>query len=225
MAGSRGLGSDRTVGTQLAVKVSYRSKTDLVAEAIKSMIHNGELEGGDALHQREIADRLGVSPTPVREALRRLEAEGFVLIEPHRPAVVVQPDGREFYQSAVILGTLEGLGAELAAKRVTAEDIEALAAINRRLAAASDSAEIMALDRDFHLRICEITGSQVLSSQLNLLWRTIHSGPRPDILQEEWRKQHEVIIDALAMGDCSEARDATNSHVLDAFKSFAPTEV
>ncbi|HVR33736.1 MAG TPA: GntR family transcriptional regulator [Acidimicrobiia bacterium] len=209
----------------MAVKVSYRSKTDLVAEAIKAMIHNGELEAGEALHQREIADRLGVSPTPVREALRRLEAEGFVLIEPHRPAVVVRPDSREFYQSAVILGTLEGLGAELAAKRVTAEDIEALVVINRRLAAASDNAELTALDREFHLRICEITGSQVLSSQLKLLWRTIHIGPLPDIPKDEWLAQHQLIIDALAMGDCSEARDATNSHVLDAFKAFAPTEM
>jgi DNA-binding GntR family transcriptional regulator len=204
--------------------VNYRSKTDLVADAIKSMIHSGELTSGEKLHQREVADKLGVSPTPVREALRRLEAEGFVAIEHHRPAVVVRPDDAELYGNAMIIGALEGLGAELAAKKVTSGDIEALVELNDRLAEVSTLSERMSLDREFHLKICEITGYPFLISQLNLLWRMIGDGPPVETPIEDWVAQHRVIIDALAAGDCSEARDATNNHVLDGFKNYAPSE-
>ena len=208
----------------MATKVSYRSKTDLVADAIKAMIRSGELETGAQLQQREIADRLGVSPTPVREALRRLEAEGFVQSEPHRPAVVVRPDNSDSYESAVILGTLEGLGAELAAKKVTDDDINTLEILNRQLASAESASERMELDRDFHFRICKITGSSVLLSQLNLLWRTIGDGRGRDIPVAEWVGQHQTIINALSAGDCSEARDATSNHVLDGFRRYAPAD-
>jgi DNA-binding GntR family transcriptional regulator len=204
--------------------VNYRSKTDLVADAIKSMIHRGELTSGDELHQREVADRLGVSPTPVREALRRLEAEGFVSIEPHRPAVVMRPDETEIYGTAIILGTLEGLGAELAAKKVTADDIEDLVELNDKLGNATTLSERASLDRDFHLRICEITGYPLLRTQLSLLWRIIGDEPNIQIPVEEWLTQHRSIIDALAAGDCSEARDATNQHVLAGFKNYASPE-
>jgi DNA-binding GntR family transcriptional regulator len=208
----------------MAVRVSYRTKTDLVADAIKSMIQSGELEPGTELHQRVVAEWLGVSPTPVREAMRRLEAEGFVSIEPHRPALVVTPDDSESYDRALILGALEGLGAEMAAKKVRPGDIEALVDLNRRLAAADTPAEKVSLDRQFHLRICEITGSPILLAQLNLLWRTVGDNLSMRASVEDWATQHQSIIEALEAGDCSEARDATNSHVLDGFRDLAPVE-
>jgi DNA-binding GntR family transcriptional regulator len=206
----------------MAPKVAYRSKTDLVAEAIKEMVQSGELEPGTELRQREIADILGVSPTPVREALRRLEAEGFVASEPHRAAVVVRPENSEVYQNALIRGTLEGLGAELAAKKVTSEDIEMLTELNARLGQAADLAEASRIDREFHLRIYEITGSPVLISQINFLWRTLGDGPPVDRPLDDWVGQHQKIIEALAAGDCSEANAATNSHIVDGFKGYAP---
>lgn len=206
----------------MASKVSYRSKTDLVAEAIREMVRSRELAPGTELRQREIAERLGVSPTPVREALRRLEAEGYVASEPHQAAIVVWPEKPEIYETAVIRGKLEGLGAELAAKKVTPEDISDLNALNARLAEAVDAAERLDIDREFHLRVCEITGSPVLLSQLNLLWRNLEAGPLEDLSTDDWVGQHERIIEALSKGDCSEARDTTNSHILGGFKAYAP---
>lgn len=208
----------------MSSKVAYRSKTDLVAEAIKEMVRNRELEPGTELRQREIAERLGVSPTPVREAFRRLEAEGYVATEPHQAAIVVWPEKPEVYETAVIRGTLEGLGAELAAKKVTSEDIADLTVLNARLANASDAAERLEIDRDFHLRICEITGSPALLAQLNLLWRNFESDPPEDMSTERWVTEHEKIIQALFDGDCSEARAATNDHILDGFKAYAPQD-
>lgn len=206
----------------MATKVAYRSKTDLVAEAIREMVRSRELKPGTELRQREIAERLGVSPTPVREALRRLEVEGYVASEPHQAAVVVWPDKPEIYETAVIRGTLEGLGAELAAKKVTSEDLSDLDDLNTRLATATGAAERLEIDREFHLRICEITGSPVLLSHLNLLWRNLERDLLEDMSTDHWADEHEKIIQALSKGDCSEARDATNDHILDGFKAYAP---
>jgi DNA-binding GntR family transcriptional regulator len=207
----------------MASRVSYRTKTDLVADAIRSMIQSGELQPGTELHQRMVAELLGVSPTPVREAMRRLEAEGFVSIEPHRSAMVVVPDDSQ-YEGALILGALEGLGAEMAAKKVRPGDIDSLVELNQRLAEAGTVTEKLRLDREFHTRICEITGSPILLSQLNLLWRTMGDVPLLEGSVRSWAAQHQVIIDALAGGDCSEARDATHAHVLDGFRDLAPSE-
>jgi DNA-binding GntR family transcriptional regulator len=206
----------------MSSKVAYRTKTDLVAEAIKEMVRNRELEPGMELRQRDIAERLGVSSTPVREALRRLEAEGYVASEPHQPAIVVWPEKSDIYETAVIRGTLEGLGAELAAKKVTPEDMADLIALNAGLADATDPIERLQIDREFHLRICEITGSPALLAQLNLLWRNLETGPPVKVSSDRWVTEHEQILQALSEGDCSEARSVTHEHVLDAFKAYAP---
>lgn len=208
----------------MSSKVAYRTKTDLVAEAIKEMVRNRELEPGMELRQRDIAERLGVSPTPVREALRRLEAEGYVASEPHQAAIVIWPEKSDVYETAVIRGTLEGLGAELAAKKVTPADMADLTALNARLVKATDAAERLQIDREFHLRICEITGSPALLAQLNLLWRNLETGPPGEMSSDRWVTEHEKILQALSKGDCSEARAVTNEHVLDGFKAYAPQD-
>jgi DNA-binding GntR family transcriptional regulator len=205
-------------------KVDYRSKTDLVADAVRLMIQNGELPPGTELRQRDLAQLLGVSSTPVREALRRLEAEGYVANEPHRGTIVFWPEKGDIYETAVLRGMLEGRGAELAAKRVTASDLEQLRELNRRLIGSKDRAESLALDRQFHTHICEITGSSVLLNQLNLIWRALGDGAHIQIKLEQWARQHQVIIDALAAGDCSEAKAATKSHAMEGLEAYAPTD-
>jgi len=208
----------------MAPKVDYRSKTDLVADAVKVMIQSGELAPGIELKQRDLAELLGVSSTPVREALRRLEAEGYVANEPHRGTVVLSPGETDLYETAVLRGMLEGRGAELAAKRVTARDLEDLEDLNRRLVESPGHTERLALDRKFHLRICEINGSSVLINQLNFIWRAVGNGTHIEIDPTEWARQHQVIIDALAAGDCSEAKAATYSHALEGFEPVPPVD-
>src|SRR5580704_17973876 len=72
----------------------YVSKTDLVAALIRELIITGELAAGGQLRQRELAQRFGVSQTPVREAMRRLESEGLVVGDTHRGFTVVELDDR-----------------------------------------------------------------------------------------------------------------------------------
>jgi len=202
--------------------LSYRSKTDLVADALKEMMQSGELAPGATLRQRDVAEQLGVSPTPVREAFRRLEAEGFIVTEAHRAAVVVRSANNRLYENAVIRASLEGLGARLAAERIQDDDLRELESINEQLANAPDHQAALVLNRRFHFRIYEITESPVLLAQLNLLWRTLGDGPPTDRPLSESVAHHQDIIDALRTRDGGRAEAATGHHIIDAFASLAP---
>jgi DNA-binding GntR family transcriptional regulator len=202
--------------------LTYRSKTDLVAVALKEMMHSGELAPGATLRQRDVAEQLGVSPTPVREAFRRLEAEGFIVTEAHRAAVVVRSENNRLYENAVIRAALEGLGAKLAADRIDDEDLRALETLNEQLANAPDHQAALGLNRRFLFRIYEITESPVLLAQLNLLWRTLGDGPPVDRPLSESVAHHQEIIAALRARDGDQAQAATSHHIIDAFASLAP---
>jgi pimeloyl-ACP methyl ester carboxylesterase len=80
----------------------YVSKTDLVAALIRELIITGELEPGEQLRQRDLAQRFGVSQTPVREAMRRLESEGLLLCDTHRGFTVVEPEGGQRRRRRVV---------------------------------------------------------------------------------------------------------------------------
>lgn len=207
---------------QMPPGLTYRSKTDLVADALKEMMHSGELAPGATLRQRDVADQLGVSPTPVREAFRRLEAEGFIVTEAHRAAVVVRSENNRLYENAVIRAALEGLGAKLAAERIDEADIRDLESLNEQLANAPDHQAALALNRKFHFRIYEITESPVLIAQLNLLWRTLGDGPPTDRPLSESVAHHQDIIESLRARDGEKAEAATSRHIIDAFASLAP---
>ena len=201
---------------QPRVRNIYRSKTDLVASAIKEMIHSGELESGSTLRQREVADLLGVSPTPVREALRRLEAEGFVVYSDHSSAAVVRSEDAALYENALIRAALESLGTELATAKATVDDVDRLDAINEQYANSHEEEEIVDLNREFHFAVYEIADLPVLTSQLNLLWRSLDGGPRVDRPLSESVEQHRQILDAIRSGDALVAGRLVRAHILDA---------
>jgi len=202
--------------------VQYQSKSDLVADALRRMIESGDLEPGTHLRQRDVADMLGVSPTPVREAFRRLEGEGYIVTEPHRASVVVRSEDSRLYENALIRAALESLGASLAAQYVTPDAIGELEALNRQLAESTDTETARIANRRFHFRIYELTGSPVLLAQLNLLWRTLGNGPHVDRPLEESVRQHHEIIDALRKKDGDKAAAATSRHILEAHQALAP---
>ena len=124
------------------------------------MIHKGELEPGAVLRQRDLAELLGVSATPVREALRKLEEEGLLLSEPHSSTIVVRAADRALYENAQIRAALESLGTELAADRATDDEITPLEELNNEFRESVDDAA-MGLNRQFHFRVYEIAASPV----------------------------------------------------------------
>jgi DNA-binding GntR family transcriptional regulator len=186
------------------------------------MIETGELEPGSHLRQRDVAELLGVSPTPVREAFRRLEGEGFIVTEPHRASMVVRSETSRLYENALIRAALESLGASLAADHVTDEAIEELEELNRQLAESTDTGTAQEANRRFHFRIYELTESPVLLAQLNLLWRTLGNGPHVDRSTAESVRQHAEIIEALQAKDGPRAAAVTSDHIVEAHRAMAP---
>jgi DNA-binding GntR family transcriptional regulator len=195
--------------------VNFLSKSDFVADGIRDMIRNGELGPGATLRQRDIAERFGVSPTPVREALRRLEAEGFIVTQLHRGATVVRPEASRLIENFRIRAVLESLAAEVAAERVTGEDLEEIAALHHELAECDpeDPTVFDDLNRRFHFRVYESARSPVLSVLLNHLWQAL--GLPPTVLRghADSVKQHGALLEALQAGDAKRAAELTRHHV------------
>jgi DNA-binding GntR family transcriptional regulator len=199
----------------------YLSKIDMVTAALRELIMHGEFHAGDSLRQRDLAERFNVSATPVREALRRLESEGLVRHSPHAGVSVVEVDYGATMENFRIRAALEGLAVELAAERVTDEDIEELEELNRQLAAHEGHQQADELNRRLHFRIYELAGSPLLISLLRRLWSSFPLGPQVVRPIDQSIEQHAAIIDALRDRDAAAASALTQQHILEAMRSQA----
>jgi DNA-binding GntR family transcriptional regulator len=199
----------------------YLSKIDMVTAALRELIMNGEFHAGDSLRQRDLAERFNVSATPVREALRRLESEGLVSHSPHAGVSVVEVDYGATVENFRIRAALEGLAVELAAERVTDEDVRGLEEINAKLARQRQPQKISELNRELHFRIYELAASPLLISLLRRLWNSFPLGPQVVRPLEQSVEQHAGIIEALAAHDAAKAARLTQEHVLEAMRSLA----
>lgn len=193
----------------------YASKADIVCALLRERIIGGELKPGEALKQRSLAIMFGVSQTPVREALMRLESEGLVRIDPHRGATVTSSERGAEQDNAQIRAALEALGVAMAARQVTEQQLDRLRALNAVMEGmADDDPGYPAANRAFHFQVYELAQSPVLLSLMRLLWKSILLGPmtaRPH--RESWR-QHEELIDALAEHDEERAAAVMRRHIL-----------
>src|SRR6266508_1527471 len=153
--------------------LQIQSVVDQVYAAVRSRILSGELPRGSRLPQTSLADELGVSRTPLREALRRLATEGLVDFEANRGATVAQHDLTDMLHAWRARLTLEPPAARLAAQ---VRDIEALdrmeAAVARQRQVADDIAESFAVNREFHLALVAAAGNPHLSQFARMLWLT-----------------------------------------------------
>ncbi len=191
----------------------FESKTDLVARRLRQMITDGTMLPGAILRQRDLAIQFGVSATPIREALQRLEAEGYVESQLHRGASVVRPDAVRDEENSRIRAVLEALATEWAAERATQEDLDEIAAIHERFKAAVPHGDLLELNRQFHLRIYSASGSQVLLSLIGHLWVAFRGGPNVEKAAEHSIPEHEEILDALNARDPQRAASAMERHI------------
>lgn len=200
-----------------AARPGYVSKTDMVAALLRELIITGDLAAGEQLRQRDLAVRFGVSQTPVREAMRRLESEGLVVGDTHRGFTVVEPDTGRSEENFQIRAALESLGAALAAEKIDSAGIERLTALNAAMSrlAESDPA-YLELNREFHFSLYEYARSPLLMSLMRLLWASLHGGPRVLRTHAESARQHEAILAALRAHDGAAAGRHTYHHIMDA---------
>ncbi|MFM9436221.1 DNA-binding GntR family transcriptional regulator [Janthinobacterium sp. CG_23.3] len=183
-----------------------------VYRTIKQWIVALQLAPDELIRDQDIAERLGVSRTPVREALRRLEDEGLVVTRFHKWTKVAPAAMAEAAQLYPVVAALEASAVELALPHLTAADLARLAALNAALALAIDGADVAPsalLDRAFHALLVRRSGNQELARLLATLLPRIerielaHFGNQPVARQSV--REHAAIIDALQLGDGASA--------------------
>lgn len=146
---------------------------ELVVERLRSLIVTQELADGTRLRERQLADRLGVSRTPLRDALKVLAAEGLVRIEPKRGAMVRHPSPAEIEEKLSVLAVLEGFAGECAARLATDAEIAGIGHLHDELTAAferQDRADYFRVNQDIHRAIVATARNETLAkvhAQLN----------------------------------------------------------
>jgi DNA-binding GntR family transcriptional regulator len=153
--------------------LSRSSLSQQAYEEIKGFLMRGKLKPGQRLVSRALATDLGISTTPVREALFRLASEQALVLD-HRNTVLV-PDLRrsEYCEIRDIRIELEGLAAERAAAEASAADIEHLSKLQERHIAAQDSADLedaLAVNGEFHFALCRMSKLPTLLKMVEMLW-------------------------------------------------------
>ncbi|MFJ5174733.1 GntR family transcriptional regulator [Streptomyces griseoviridis] len=193
-----------------------------VLATLRQDIIAGRLCPGDRLVERELAERLGVSRVPVREAIRALVAEGFVHFESARRTVVRRLTPTDVKELFELREALEVYAAGLAAARATPEALAELRALLARSAAATeadDAEAITDINTLFHDRILALAGNSLLISVMEpvdgrLRWLTRQNEEWPQLLTE-----HRDLYNAIASGDPDRARAHALTHVKANYRS------
>ena len=210
------------------------STVERLAGAIQAQVLRGDVPVGTRLRQEALAEEFGVSRTPVREALRQLQATGLVELLPNRGAVVRGPSAREIREAYEVRAELEGLAARLAAERISDRDVvrlrEAQALFRksvttliarraRRPAPWKDESVWVRANDLFHQAILDAAGNGRLNDTIadlhrsfprDLTWTALSQSSR---LLEENVDQHDAILEAIERRDPEEARRRMVQHV------------
>lgn len=199
---------------------SYQPLREVVCETLRDAIRKGILKPGERLMEIQLADELGVSRTPVREAIRKLELEGYVIMMPRRGTYVANLSIRDVNEVFEIRTSLDSLASGLAAERITDEELESL---QRLLVLIGEYIEsnnmdkIVETDMQFHDLLYQASRNTRLvgiiynlREQLTRFRATSMSFPgRLKATLEEHRR----IVEAIAQGEVKEAQQAAEYHM------------
>lgn len=180
-------------------------------------LREGRLNPGDRLRETELADRLGVSRTPVREAIRQLEADGLVTHVPRQGASIRTLEYAEVMELYEMRAVLEGTAARLAARAASDIEIDELYDMNRQLAVLGDSADAFALNRQFHAALLEAARNRFLTRSIHSLQKALMIlGPttltQPD-RADNAVSEHVAVLDAIKARDGASAEAAMRAHI------------
>ncbi len=187
-------------------------------ERLLSEIAAGALQPGDRLTETDLADRLQISRTPVREAIRQLEADGLVTHKPRVGAAVRTLDYSEVMELYDMRAVLEGAAASLAARAASDIEIAELEAINAELAdATTDGQRAFQLNRHFHAALLDAARNRFLAKSVSTMQKTLMI-LGPSTLQESARVQeavteHSAVLEALRARDGDSAEAAMRAHI------------
>jgi DNA-binding GntR family transcriptional regulator len=195
-----------------------RSRADFVYESLRDAISDGRIARGERVREEEIGRQLGVSRTPVREALQRLQQRGLLVMGAGRGLVVAELGQHQVLQLYAMREILEGSAARFAAQHATEPDIAILHRLQQELRdAKQDPVLLVALNRRFHQAIYEATHNQYLMQTLDILhdsFALLHSTTfREPNRRQESDEEHRLIVEAIEQRDPQRAENAAREHI------------
>jgi DNA-binding GntR family transcriptional regulator len=198
--------------------IAVKTWQEAAMEQLREAIIRGVYQPGQRLKQQALARSLGCSPVPVREALHRLAAEGFVVIDPQRGARVADFNSRELEEIYEVRTLLEGRAAERAAERMTSETARRLRAILEKMET-PDIAPVdwVRLNWEFHDSLYASAEQEFLRKTISGLRRSMEPYLRLDIAQvgnyAAGRREHRAILQACVRGEGKLASRYTIAHL------------
>lgn len=199
------------------------TKNDYAYVELRDRILTGTLPAGSVLPQARLAQEIGVSTTPLREAVRRLAAEGLIRLEAHRDARVADVTAEEARNLYEVRSSVDPLAASLAAERRSEADMQRILSTEAALKPLTGNADLNALiaHRDFHRAIYRASGNPILVDILERLWdkadryRLVGLRARRDSAEDSRRvaAEHHQIATAVLDGDTRAAELAMRRHI------------
>lgn len=191
-----------------------------VFDKIRSDILNGKYKRGEELVESSIGKELGISRTPVREAIRQLELEGLVQLVPNKGAFVTgisEKDVRDIY---LIRARLEGLAARMAAKNITPELLDAMeetVVLSEYHAKKEHYEQVCEMDSKFHKLLYKASGSRILEHTLTDFHQYVQRVRMASIMKkrrmEKSNDEHDAILTAIREHDEEKAELVANRHI------------
>ncbi|PIF78878.1 GntR family transcriptional regulator [Variovorax sp. 54] len=203
------------------IEISRLALHDQVASRLRTMLVEGRIAPGAKLNERELCLQLNVSRTPLREAIKLLAAEGLVDLLPNRGAVAVKLTEADVLNTFEVLAMLEGMSGELAAKRITDEELAEVRALHYEMMACfarRDLSGYYSLNARIHTAINDAAANPVLSNtyrSINARVQSLRFRTNQD--ETKWQhavEEHEQMVQALAARDAQAMRKVLTAHVL-----------
>ena len=189
-------------------------------DRLRDLIVQGDLASGQRLNERLLSEKLAISRTPLREAIKLLATEGLVELLPNRGAVVATMDTARLAETLQVMGALEGLAGELACRNATPEQITEIHGLHNEMLsmhAGRDLAGYFRYNQAIHLKIVEASGNSVLANTYRHLNVNVRRARyMANLSKERWDaavREHEEILRALAARDVARLKRLLRDHL------------
>ena len=200
----------------------YATKSDFAYTRVRELVLSGQLEPGSVINQAVLARQIGISTTPLREALRRLMQQGLVELDAHRDARVTQLNAEEARDLLEVRRSLDPMAASLAAERRTRQDLAEMRASLDGLDALPSNPTVPQLNahRRFHTAVYRASHNALLVEMLDGLWDTADRYRRHGLQVERSSEEravkageHQLLFQAIEEGDAETAADVMRAHI------------
>lgn len=206
---------------------NYKPLREIVFETLREAIISGKLKAGERLMEVQLAEEMGVSRTPVREAIRKLELEGFVVMVPRKGAYVAGISTKDITEVFEIRAALESLAASLAAERITEEELEELERLLVQVAECAqkdDLEKLIEIDTQFHDCLYKASRNdrlvQIISNLREQIQRFRTTSLASPGRMKQTLKEHKKIVEAISQRDMKLAHDLAIEHIENAENSI-----